>query len=169
MEDNLTKPEYPPYILRKSDFSILKRDENNQYFFNSLIPTSNQNHYTLETLRDTYAGSFSPVYTKEEKKEIEELNKKYYNLYTSKISKNDGHGGSYSEFSGNFLDFLKTKDVVYTPSEFAWSDDKVYSKNDIDQLRKQILAKKEIIFRRCTVIDADTVSEMFVDFLKKNN
>lgn len=160
--------EYPPYILRKSDFSLLKLGEDKKYYFKKIPGLLSNNAHTLESLRDVYAGSFSPVYTKEEAIDIDELRNKYYNLYQSITNKNDGHGGSYSEFSGSFLDFLKHKGAFYSPSEFKWSDDKVYSKNDIEQLKRSILSKKEIIIKKCSILDAELVSEMFSDFLREN-
>ncbi len=171
MENNNTQTEYPPFILRKNDFSILVLDEGtNLYSFRKRRgDTLPSNTYTLETLRDTYSGSFCPVYTDEERKQIEEISKKYYHSFISVKHKNDGHGGVYSEFNGEFIDYIRQKGETFTPSEFVWSDEKIYSKNDIVKLKEQILKKKEIIIRRLAVIEADEVRDIIDEFLKTTN
>lgn len=164
---NIIKSEYPPYILRKSDFSILIFENGTYHFKVNAGQISSSNQYSLETLRDTYNGTFSPIYSKEEAKEVEELSRKYYHSFVSVTNKNDGHGGSYSEFSGNFIDYLKHKGISYVPSEFTWSDEKIYSKNDIEELKNQILKNKEIVLRQLSIVSADDVMNIINDFLKK--
>ncbi len=155
----------PLFILRKSDFTLLKLQENNKYKF---IPVSSiGQEYTLESLRDVYTGMFSPIYNKEEINIIEDIRKRYYNSFIIATHKNDGHGGSYSEFSGNFLDWIKEKGNEYIPNEFAWSEEKLFSKNDVLKIKQTLLQKTETIFNKVSVVEINEINIVFDEFLKK--